>query len=165
MNMEVLSAYYFQITDLWQKLCEAHHELLNLTFDEYSALLSNELEEIELKVAEKEIIVRKIAALENIRQEIIGSLNAELPDNLKINSVSALLSLMSQYEIESNQKHLFRFNALLIDIIEKLQQQNKKNQLYINKALQSLKEIRLEVQGKKNFSTYTKRGAAVHSTT
>ena len=72
---------------------------------------------------------------------------------------------MNQYPVELKEKHLFRFNALLIDLIEKIQNQNKRNQLFINKALHSLKEIRQDVLGKKSYSTYTSRGSAVSSST
>jgi flagellar biosynthesis/type III secretory pathway chaperone len=72
---------------------------------------------------------------------------------------------MQAYEVEKNQKHLFRFNALLIDIIEKIQTQNKRNQLFINKALLSLKQIRIEATGKKNYSLYTSKGSAISTST
>jgi hypothetical protein len=38
-NIDSLEMIYFRVTDLWQKLCEKHTSLLNLTFDEYALLL------------------------------------------------------------------------------------------------------------------------------
>ncbi|MBC7540602.1 MAG: flagellar export chaperone FlgN [Bacteriovorax sp.] len=161
---EKLAILYFEVTDLWKRLCEEHNELFNVTCDEYSLLLSSELSLLEEKLVEKNNIILKISALETVRRELIKELNSILPGK-EIDSVSKLLEVMKSYEVESKQKHLFRFNALLIDIIEKIQAQNKRNQLFINKALLSLKQIRIEATGKKNYSTYTSKGSALSSST
>ncbi len=159
-----LAVLYFQVTDLWKRLCEEHNDLFNVTCDEYSLLLSSELDKLEEKLVEKNQIIIRISALEGIRRDVISELNKLLP-NQDIDSVTKLLDVMKNYEVENNQKHLFRFNALLIDIIEKIQAQNKRNQLFINKALVSLKQIRIEATGKKNYSTYTSKGSAMSSST
>jgi flagellar biosynthesis/type III secretory pathway chaperone len=159
-----MAIFYFEVTDLWKRLCEEHMELFNLTCDEYSLLLSSKLEELEEKLVEKNKTIKKINHLEKIRRNLISDLNEFLTEQ-KVDSVSALLAVMNQYEVELKEKHLFRFNALLIDLIEKIQAQNKRNQLFINKALHSLKEIRQDVLGKKSYSTYTSRGSAVSSST
>lgn len=161
---EKLASLYFQVTSLWKQLCEEHNDLFNLTCDEYSLLLQSELELLEEKIEEKNECIKRIGTLELVRRDLIKELN-ELYPGKNIDSVSTLLAVMSEYEVESNQKHLFRFNALLIDIIEKIQAQNKRNQLFINKALHSLQQIRLEASGKKNFSTYSARGSAVSTST
>ena len=159
-----LAILYFEVTDLWKRLCEEHNELFNITCDEYSLLLNSELSLLEDKLAEKNTIILKISALETIRRELIKELNSLLPEK-EVTSVSELLEVMRAYEVENQQKHLFRFNALLIDIIEKIQAQNKRNQLFINKALLSLKQIRIEATGKKNYSTYSAKGSALSSST
>ncbi len=159
-----LAILYFEVTDLWKRFCEEHNALFNVTCDEYSLLLQSELDQLEEKLAEKNEIIARISALETIRKDIIKELNNLFPEK-EIDSVSKLLEVMTSYEVEKKQKHLFRFNALLIDIIEKIQAQNKRNQLFINKALLSLKQIRLEATGKKNYSTYTSRGSAVSTST
>lgn len=159
-----LAILYFEVTDLWKRLCEEHNELFNITCDEYSLLLNSELSLLDDKLAEKNTIILKISALETIRRELIKELNSLLPEK-EVTSVSELLEVMRAYEVENQQKHLFRFNALLIDIIEKIQAQNKRNQLFINKALLSLKQIRIEATGKKNYSTYSAKGSALSSST
>lgn len=156
---EKLGSLYFQMTDLWKQFCEEHNELFNLTCDEYSLLLQSELDLLEEKIQEKNECIQRIGTLELIRRDLITEVNQLYP-NKTIDSVSALLEVMSAYEVESNQKHLFRFNALLLDIIGKIQAQNKRNQLFINKALHSLQLIRLEATGKKNFTSYTSKGSA-----
>ncbi len=159
-----LAIIYFEVTDLWKRLCEEHNDLFGVTCDEYSLLLKSELDLLEEKLVEKNQIIARIGALETIRRELIAELNSLFPEK-NIDSVSKLLEFMKSYEVEKNQKHLFRFNALLIDIIEKIQTQNKRNQLFINKALLSLKQIRIEATGKKNYSTYTSKGSAISSST
>jgi flagellar biosynthesis/type III secretory pathway chaperone len=159
-----LSVFYFETTDLWKRLCEEHVVLFDLTCDEYSLLLSSNIEGLEEKLAEKNTTIKRINQLEKIRRELISDLNIFLKDK-NIESVSALLTVMNQYHVETKEKHLFRFNALLIDLIEKIQNQNKRNQLFINKALHSLKQIRQDVLGKKSYSTYSSRGSSVSTTT
>ena len=68
---------------------------------------------------------------------------------------------MRFYEDQNNTKHLYRFNELLIDVIEKIQEQNKKNQVFLNKAINNLREIREEAMGVKNYSTYNQKGHSV----
>jgi flagellar biosynthesis/type III secretory pathway chaperone len=166
-NIDSLEVIYFRVADLWQKLCEKHTSLLDLTFDEYALLLDSNLDQLETKSSEKDLVKDEISALEKVREQVIEELN----DLLKkkgvepISSVSDLIMVMDIYEKKNNQKHLFRFNSLLIDLIEKIQEQNKKNQLFINKALLSLKQIREDVMGNKDYSTYNKRGSHTSQTT
>lgn len=159
-----LAVLYFEVTDLWKRLCEEHNLLFNVTCDEYSLLLQSDLENLEDKLSEKQEIIARINTLEIVRRQLIKELSAIFPEK-EIDSVTKLIETMRAYEVEQNQKHLFRFNALLIDIIEKIQAQNKRNQLFINKALLSLKQIRMEACGKKNYSTYTSKGSAVSTST
>ena len=136
-NIDSLEMIYFRVTDLWQKLCEKHTSLLNLTFDEYALLLESNLEKLEGKSLEKETVKTEITVLEKVRTQVIEELNLILvkKEMEPIDYVSDLIMVMDIYEKKNNQKHLFRFNSLLIDLIEKIQEQNKKNKLFINKAL------------------------------
>jgi flagellar biosynthesis/type III secretory pathway chaperone len=159
-----LALFYFEITNLWKNFCEEHSSLFDVTCDEYSLLLSSELDELNEKIQEKENIIKRINHLEKVRQDIISDIDFAFPEE-KIKTVSQLISFMSKYEIETKEKHLFRFNALLIDMIEKIQHQNKRNQLFINKALHSLHQIRMDALGQKNYSVYTAKGSAVNKST
>lgn len=147
---------YFRVTDLWKRLCEEHTLLFDLTCDEYSLLLSSDLDGLEDKVAEKEVVIERIGKLDRVRQGLIDEVNAL--NGASVKSVSDLIDYMNSTQIEKEQKHLFRFNALLIDIIEKIQAQNKKNQLFLNKAIHSLRDIRMGAMGKKNYTTYNAKG-------
>ena len=148
--------YYFQVTDLWKRLCEEHSNLFDQTCDEYSLLLGSQIEELEEKIEQKQETISRISILEEIRVELIGTVNKGL--NANISNVSGLITFFQSFEKTLNQKHLQSFNSLLIDIIEKIQTQNKNNQLFINKALGSLKSIREEALGEKSYSTYTSNG-------
>lgn len=164
---ENLEMIYFRVTDLWQRLCERHTLLLDLTFDEYALLLETNLDGLDKKSEEKNVVTKEISALEVVRSQVIDELNLILEEKEiePIESVSDLIMVMDIYEKKNNQKHLYRFNQLLIDLIEKIQEQNKKNQLFINKALLSLRQIREDVMGQKEYSTYNKRGASTPQTT
>lgn len=155
LNLEIL---YYRITDLWKEFCELHNSLFDLTCDEYSLLLKSDLENLETKVEEKKAIIHKISLIESERVLLIEDLNKELSDEKKISTVSELITYFREFEEKNNLKHLFRFNALLIDIIEKIQDQNKRNQIFINKAIHALKEIRHEAVGQKNYATYNSLG-------
>lgn len=149
---------YFQVTDLWKRLCEEHSTLLDYTCDEYSLLLASQVDELEEKVAEKEQVIARINQLDEIRQDLIRRVQDYSYND--INTVQDLVQFVQDLDIEKQQKHFFRFNALLVDIIEKIQAQNKKNQIFLNKAILSLREIKQDALGQKNYSTYNAKGAS-----
>ena len=156
MKKEEKELFYYRVTDIWRRLCEEHNNLLDQTCEEYALLLASKLDELEAKIDEKKETLARIGSLEKLRAEIIEAINKK--GEMKIESVTQLIEVMQEFENENNQMHLCRFNALLIDMIEKIQTQNKRNQLFINKALLNLKSIREEALGEKSYSTYTKKG-------
>lgn len=156
MDVELKKIQYFKVTDLWKRFCEEHTTLLDLTFAEYSCLLSSEIDDLEEILEKKNVIITKIRSLEKLRQNIIDEINQT--NDQKVQDVSGLLVYMSDFEQEKEQQHLKKFNLLLIDLIEKLKAQNKKNQLFLNKAISSLKNIKEQALGKKSYSTYGQNG-------
>jgi flagellar biosynthesis/type III secretory pathway chaperone len=158
MTNEGLVKTYFSTSDLWNSLCELHAILFDLTCDEYSCLLENNLEELENVVIKKEEIVKKVQKLENERQKIIESINTILDEEFKITSASELLLFLEPVAKDMEQNHLMQFNRILIDIIEKIQNQNKKNQIFLNKAIDSIDKLRHEVSGKKSYNSYDHQG-------
>ncbi|PIK14232.1 flagellar export chaperone FlgN [Halobacteriovorax sp. JY17] len=158
MEQQKKELYYFQVTDLWKRFCEEHSTLFDQTCDEYSLLLTSDLDNLEEKIIEKQETINRINLLEDLRSSIISRVNRDLGQ--KISHVSDLISYFQSFEATLEHRHLFNFNALLIDIIEKIQAQNKTNQLFINKALGSLKSIREEALGEKSYSTYNAKGSA-----
>ena len=155
---KTLEAFYFRATDLWKKLCEQHTLLLDYTFDEYALLLGSEIEKLEEKLKNKKAVVDRIKSLDLLREELVREINNDILDAGVFNA-STFLSLMKKHESKTKTEHLSKYNALLGDMIKKIKTQNKRNQLFINKALLSLKEIREGAMGKKTFSTYNAKGA------
>lgn len=150
--------YYFKVSDLWKNFCELHTELLDKTFDEYQILLESEIERLEDNLKEKTEIVKKINQLENYRQELMQELEQ---DKLgKFPTVGDLLVYFQSFEEKTGQFHLSRFNELLIDVIEKIQDQNKKNQIFLNKSIQNLQGLREEAAGVKGYDSYNSLGKA-----
>jgi flagellar biosynthesis/type III secretory pathway chaperone len=150
---------YFQITDVWKRFCELHFDLFNLTCDEYAYLLQSNLEQIDKAISRKESIIKEITFSDTKRQELITQINQTLSSEEKIHKVKDLLSFGLTIENNLAQNHLSKYNHLLIDLIEKIQAQNKRNQLFLNKAIISLREIRQDASGNKNYNVYNGKGA------
>jgi flagellar biosynthesis/type III secretory pathway chaperone len=165
-TVQTLETLYFRVTDIWKRFCEEHTLLLDLTFEEYGHLLSSDLSELEQALEKKNVVIKRISNLESMRKETIRDLNSFLANSSgeKINDVSELLKYMQSYEIEKKQKHLYSFNTLLVDVIEKLKEQNKRNQLFLNKAIHSLKDIKDSAFGLKSYSTYNNSGVTKSNT-
>ena len=149
--------FYYRVTDLWKRLCEEHNTLLDQTCEEYSLLLSSDVDALDIKTQEKVETIDRIKKLESLREQAIKEIRKTYSDS-QIKSISDVISFFQEFENRNNALHLFRFNRFLIDIIEKIQAQNKKNQLFINKALANLKQIRESAMGIKSYSTYDKKG-------
>tara|TARA_Y100001954_G_scaffold213304_1_gene241832 strand:- start:5467 stop:6066 length:600 start_codon:yes stop_codon:yes gene_type:complete len=163
--------FYYQVTDIWKRFCEEHATLFNLTCDEYTHLLKTDMDKLEETIDKKSKTIDRINVLDNLRSEIIDELNIHLKNSdevkkqykiEKVQNVSELLSLMENFEKNLEEKYLNNFNNLLINIIEKIQNQNKKNHIFINKAIHSLSEIKGSIEGKKNYETYTKKGVTTY---
>jgi flagellar biosynthesis/type III secretory pathway chaperone len=165
MQNEKLALFYFQVTDLWKRLCEEHTVLFDQTCEEYSHLLSSELELLDNTLEVKVKTIEKIKGLEKLRSKVVNNINKQLPpDTQAISSITELITYFQSFKVEREQKHLFRFNKLLLDIINKIQDQNKKNQIFINKALSSLKQIREDASGESSYPTYDQKGISKDKT-
>ncbi len=165
---ESMSLFYFQVVDIWKRLCESHNILLSQTFEEYKHLLDGKITDVEEIVSKKQETIFTINHLDDIRRELIENINIFLNQHnisSKVHNVGDLIQLMKNFEIERGEKHLQSFNAFLIDIIEKIQVQNKKNQQFLNRAIISLKEMREDAVGEKKYHTYTPKGSATSNTT
>jgi len=157
-DKERLELYYFQIIDLWKRFCEYHSKLYDLTTEEYSHLLSSDITSLEEVIKEKEDLINQIGSLEGIRQDLIDQINSKYTTNNKINSIADLLIFMQVLEEKQEEKFLEKYNLLLIDIISNIQEQNKTNQLFLNKAIHSLQELREDMTGTTSYKTYDSQG-------
>ncbi len=149
-----MELYYIQTLEIWEKFCLLHKELYELTAKEYLLLLENNLEELTSITNQKELIFKDVNAIESHRNDIISDLNKNISEDNKIKKVSELIAYFRPIEEKRNLNSLLNLHNLLINIIEQLQEQNKKNQIYINKAILSAKELQESFKGKKSFKTY-----------
>jgi flagellar biosynthesis/type III secretory pathway chaperone len=152
------------LRDLWHEFCEKHTELYELTCDEYMHLLSSEIEKLEETVEAKNILVNYINKLEQNRNELTAEIsvlyNIEKPK--KLNDLIITLEANQEVAVALEIKKL---NLVLLDIIEKIQEQNKKNQVFLNKAIFSLRELKDSFTGKTTYNTYSSSGMSKNSNT
>jgi flagellar biosynthesis/type III secretory pathway chaperone len=152
MERQDVSIYLDRAQDIWYRLCQLHNELLEKTCDEYLVLLASDLDQLEVIVGEKEEILKKIDLVDRDRKDLILSLNKRD----QISTVSDLLNYFNSKQIDS--KNIEKLNSLLIDIIQKITTQNKKNQSFLNKAIHSLNELKGNFNGRSHYNIYTNRG-------
>lgn len=146
--------YFQRILTIWEGFCELHKELYDLTCDEYLTLLASDIDKLESMLPLKDEIISKIGELETERSELIEQLNDTGIFAQKIYKAGDLLAAFAEMDQKSAIPALRNLNSLLIDIVHKIQDQNKKNQQFLNKAMISLREIKQGFSGKKNYSTY-----------
>lgn len=146
--------YYQHVLSVWEGFCQLHKELYDLTCDEYLTLLASDIEKLESMLPVKEEIISKIGDLEKDRSELIEKLNESGLFAHKITRAHELLASFADLDQQAAIPALKNLNGLLIDIVSKIQDQNKKNQLFLNKAMISIREIKQGFTGKKNYTTY-----------
>lgn len=155
--------FYFKIIDFWKRFCEFHSDLYDLTCDEYTALLNNSIEQVEVILSQKEDVIAKISAIEKLRGETIQEINKT--HNTNISDVSELLLLLGRHPKEKESNLLLKMNSLLIDLIENIRAQNKKNQVFLNKAIMNLDELKIGIAGNKSLGLYDSKGMQNSQTT
>jgi flagellar biosynthesis/type III secretory pathway chaperone len=146
--------YYQSIVGIWEGFCILHKELFDLTCEEYLTLLASNIDKLETMLPMKEEIIAKIGELEKERTDLIIQLNDKGIFPHRIDRASELLSSFADIDAVSGVPALRNLNGLLIDIIEKLQEQNKKNQVFLNKAMLSMRDLKNGFTGKKTYTTY-----------
>jgi flagellar biosynthesis/type III secretory pathway chaperone len=146
--------YYQHVVSVWEGFCHLHKDLYDLTCEEYLTLLESDIDKLETMLPLKEEIIAKISELEKERTELIEKLNSTALFSTKITRAGELLTAFSSIDQQAGIPALKNFNSLLIDIIQKIQEQNKKNQQFLNKAMLSLREVKQGFTGKKQFTTY-----------
>lgn len=142
---------------LWREFCEKHTELYELTCDEYMHLLSSDLEKLDEVTEDKKNLLMVINGLEEHRQDITSQVSTLLGiENPK--KLSVLLEKLKEEQESSFCEQVERLNLILLDIVSKIQDQNKKNQVFLNKAIHSLSELKRSFTGKSNYKTYSSNG-------
>jgi flagellar biosynthesis/type III secretory pathway chaperone len=153
-NNDQKHLYYHQVIGVWEGFCKLHYGLYDLACDEYLTLLASDIDKLEEMLPLKEEIIAKIGELDRERSELIDAINSAKLFDARITRAGELLNAFADVEHATGVPALRNLNGLLIDIIEKIQEQNKKNQLFLNKAMLSLREVKQGFTGKKHFTTY-----------
>ncbi len=146
--------YYQQAVTIWEGFCRLHKELYDLTAEEYITLLASDIDKIETMLPIKEEIIGRVGELEKERAHLIKKINESNLFAVEISRAGELLEAFADIDQKSGIPALRNLNSLLIDIINKIQDQNKKNQMFLNKAMLSIREMRQGFSGKKTYTTY-----------
>src|SRR5690554_6443279 len=151
------------IADLWREQCSLHTELFELRCDEYMHLLASDLEKLDLAIEEKSLLIDKINQLEDRRKLCLQEVNLLRNGQASIQKLGELLLYLNEQGLNNESDRIEKLNLVLLDIVEKIQEQNKKNQVFLNKALLSLKELKNSFGGGKTYETYGSNGVARNS--
>jgi flagellar biosynthesis/type III secretory pathway chaperone len=152
--------YYQRVLTIWEEFCTLHQALYNYTCEEYLTLLESDVDKLEEMLPLKEEIINKVSELEQERSELIHEINQRNIFSQPILKSTDLLNVFGELEQLSPIRVLEKLNSLLIETIKNIQEQNKKNQTFLNKAMLSLGEIKQGFSGKKNYITYGADGLA-----
>lgn len=148
------------LADLWQSFCEKHTELYDNTCDEYMHLIASEMDELETTVQKKSEIIAEIDQYEKDRLELV----TEIAEMLGIEIPEKMSELLAHEKIGKDiSERIDKLNLVLLDIVEKIMEQNKKNQFFLNKAIHSLNELKSSFSGKANYSTYSANGTKTNN--
>jgi len=150
-----------ELVQIWQDYAKSHSDLLELTIDEYHLLLNNQIDEIENKIQAKEKVIGEIKIFDEERKKIVQEI-CQLFPQLDVKIKFATLVEFIEFQIDENAGiTLGKLNNILLELISQLQAQNKKNQIFLNKSLHSIAEIKKEFSGKK-YSNYSAKGREYH---
>ena len=147
-----------EISLVWRKFCELHNDLYMETCKEYQLLLAGQTESLGEHLKNKTHIINEIRDMELVRKDLIANLNG-LIKSKEITNTSGLLDyLQIEKSNEDQGKNLKKYNDLLVNMIEKIKYQNKKNKMFLNKAIHNLRTIREDISGQRLLSTYDSKG-------
>jgi flagellar biosynthesis/type III secretory pathway chaperone len=151
-----LNTYTLHFIEIWKDFCDLHQNLYELTMQEYQLLLDSDLESLDGQLEHKVFTIDKINQLELKRNLLIDDLLGKL--KLSKTDVKKVGQLLLALEETEDYSLLNKYNNYLIEVIEKIQTQNKKNKLFLNKAIHNLNQIKKDFSGKPCVETYNSHG-------
>ncbi len=158
-HKETLQDFYDELVLLWRELCVLHTQLFEITSHEYQLLLGGETEKLETNLSEKKEIIAKIQDYDSRRQTSISDLIEKFLPSLSDPHFQEINEFL-QRELALGADHaLLRYNYFLIDIIEKIQIQNRKNRQFLNRALLMMEDLKHDFQKKGKVLSYNKKGS------
>jgi flagellar biosynthesis/type III secretory pathway chaperone len=159
LTLSRLKFKYEELIGVWKDFVTKHTELYELTCKEYSLLLESDIDNLEEVIEQKRVTLEIIAQLDEHRTEILNDFESETMLNKQIGKMNVLVDELKAFSSDFNTEQLERLNLLLIDIINNIQEQNKKNQFFLNRAIHSLNDLQKSFSGKK-YDTYSSKGEA-----
>jgi len=154
-----VQSLYFEFVDLWKSLCDIHNQLYLITCEEYLALLNSNIDRVNSLLEEKEQLMKLIDDLESHRFKLV--INVSEIANVPATNFSKFRTIYDFLLNELNLKEenpLIKYHKLMVELIEKTQDQNKKNRIFLNKALLSIQELRNELNGTTKVNNYSRTG-------
>ena len=149
------------LIDIWREFCEKHTALYDFTCEEYIHLLASDIDKLNETLVEKKELLNFINSLDEIRSQTTDEIMSLLGQNEAPKKLNVLLATLKENNEVAVADQIEKLNLILLDIIEKIQAQNKKNQIFLNKAIHSLKELKDSFGGKTSkYKTYSAKGIA-----
>lgn len=158
-----LKFLFHNLTGIWEDFCRCHHLLFDYTCQEHINLMESDIDGLEKTAAEKDKVLQDIDQLDLLRKECVSNISSIINPQNPATKISELIEQVEGKVDKEELEILKKLNVLLIDIIGKLQEQNKKNQIFLNRSIISLNELKAEFTGKK-YSTYGPSGSTNAST-
>lgn len=156
MNKDLLNT----IKRNWKELCEGHARLFQHTVEEYSILLKNDIASLEKKLKEKVKTIKDISHIDKQRK-----LNISLIKNkdVIITNFNSFIKAIENSPYKELAEDIKSYNIILLELIKKIQEQNKKNQLFLKKAMIFINNLQNDFKGiKENETIYTKKGNKIN---
>lgn len=150
---------YLEFTELWKSLCDIHNQLYQITCEEYLALLNSNIEKVHLLLENKELLMKNIDGLDQERLNLLTRVSdfSQLPITSLSKFKVVYEYLKEELNLEENNP-LLKYHLLMIELIEKTQDQNKKNRIFLNKALHNIQELRNDFNGTTKVNNYSRTG-------
>lgn len=150
---------YLEFTELWKTLCETHNKLYQVTCDEYLALLNSDIDQVHHLLSIKEALMKEIDSLDKERSTLVNkvALQANIPHESLKKFKTVYDYLRDQLDL-NDKNPLIKYHQLMIEMVEKNQDQNKKNRIFLNKALTSIQELRKDLNGNIKVNNYSRTG-------
>lgn len=154
------------VASLLKSQCELHTDLYERTCQEYALLLESEIDSLDELVQEKQKIIRQIELAEKERLHVLENLKKTAP-TLSFNKLGEMLTTLKACGLKTDAEAIEKLNMILLDIVDKIQEQNKRNQVFLNKAIVSLKDLKASFNkdNPKQFKTYNSLGASSSAST
>jgi flagellar biosynthesis/type III secretory pathway chaperone len=148
-----------RLYEILQKQIGLHRQLLELIRAERTALEQADVKEIQDVSYSKEVTIHAIQQAEMERIRHLAALSAETKTNLTDLPLSRFVELVQKYNLKTADQFRSVQNTLKI-LIDRVQEQNTENRLFVEKSLEHIAVMKRNVLGEANpkNDTYTQKG-------